>query len=96
MAEVGIDIASHTSNHVDDYLDENFDLVWTVCDSAREACPVFPGAVRRVHHGFEDPDRAEPSEDELLTVFRRIRDEIGTCCRRLVETKLGTGRASPL
>ncbi len=93
MAEVGIDIASHTSDHVDDYIDVDFDLVLTVCDAAREVCPVFPRAVRQLHHGFEDPDKAGLDEEELLSVFRRIRDEIVACCRRLVEAELGADRA---
>jgi arsenate reductase len=89
MAEVGIDISTHTSNHVEAYLETDFDLVVTVCDAARETCPVFPRAVRQVHHGFEDPDRTELSEEELLSTFRRIRDEIEAFCRRLVDTELG-------
>lgn len=93
MAEVGIDISTHTSDHVDDYLGEEFDLVLTVCDAAKEVCPVFPRAVRQLHHGFEDPDRAGLSEDELLPVFRRIRDEIEACCRQLLEKELGPDRA---
>ena len=57
MAEVGIDISAHTSDHVDRYVAQDFDLVLTVCDSARESCPVFPGAKRMLHRGFEDTDR---------------------------------------
>jgi len=80
MKEAGINISGHTSDHVDAYRDEPFDCVITVCDSAKEACPVFLGADRTLHKGFEDPD------DEQLAVsdtpafeqrFRRIRDEIG-------------------
>ena len=79
MDEVGIDISAHTSDHVDQYAGESFDAVITVCDSAKEACPVFPGAERTIHHSFEDPDdkTGTKSEDELLPTFRRIRDEIG-------------------
>ena len=89
MAEVGIDISDHTSDHIDRYLEDDFDLVLTVCDSARESCPVFPGARRTVHHSFEDPDYPELSEDELTKVFRSIRDAIGDYSRGLLEEVLG-------
>ena len=89
MAEVGIDISDHTSDHIDRYLEDDFDLVLTVCDSARESCPVFPGARRTVHHSFEDPDYPELSEDELTQVFRSIRDAIGDYSRGLLEEVLG-------
>lgn len=88
MEEVGVDISNHTSDHVDRYLEEDFDLVLTVCDSAREACPVFPGARRTIHHSFEDPDYPELSEDDLTQVFRRIRDEIGEHAGRLLDEVL--------
>lgn len=88
MAEVGIDISDHTSDHVDCYLDDDFDLVLTVCDAARESCPVFPGAQRTSHRSFEDPDYPELSEDELTEVFRRIRDEIGAYARELLNEVL--------
>ena len=77
MAEAGIDISHHTSDHVDQYVDEGFDLVLTVCDSARESCPVFAGARRTIHRSFEDPDYPDLDEAGLTEVFRRIRDEIG-------------------
>lgn len=89
MAEVGVDISGHTSDHVDRYLDDEFDLVLTVCDSARESCPVFPGARRTLHRSFEDPDDPDMSEAELTDVFRRIRDEIGDFSRDLLERELG-------
>ncbi|MEM9753059.1 MAG: arsenate reductase ArsC [Planctomycetota bacterium] len=78
MAEAGIDIAGHTSDHVDVYADQTFDAVITVCDSAKEACPVFPGAKRTIHHAFPDPDdkTGAKSEAELLPVFRDVRDQI--------------------
>ena len=84
MAEVGVDISGNTSNHVDKYVGEQYDLVVTVCDTARESCPVFPGAQRILHRAFEDPDRPETSASELADVFRRVRDEIGEFCRALV------------
>ena len=86
MAEVGIDISGHTSDHVDRYVAQDFDLVLTVCDSARESCPVFPGAKRILHRDFEDPDQPGLDEDELLAVFRRVRDEIGEYSRELVDS----------
>lgn len=89
MAEVGIDISHHTSDHVDRYLDDEFDLVLTVCDAAREACPVFPGAKRTIHRAFEDPDYPWMSEEEMADVFRGIRDAIGKFSRELLASELG-------
>ena len=86
MAEVGIDISAHTSDHVDRYVNDESDLVLTVCDSARENCPAFPGARRMLHHSFEDPDKPGLTDDQLLPVFRRIRDEIGEHTRELLDT----------
>jgi arsenate reductase len=76
MAERGIDITGHTSKTLDRFLDQPWDDVITVCDSANEACPVFPKAGRRIHWSFEDPSKAAGSEDAQLAVFRRIREEI--------------------
>ena len=84
MAEVGIDISRHTSDHIDHYAANDYDLVLTVCDAAREVCPVFPGARRNLHHGFTDPDQPELSDTELVDLFRNVRDEIGDYCRALV------------
>ena len=84
MGEVGIDISGNTSDHVDTCVGQNYDLVLTVCDAARESCPVFPGARRLVHRAFEDPDYCWMGEGELTGVFRRVRDEIGNFCRALV------------
>jgi len=76
MAEAGVDIAAGRPEHVDRYLAEPWDLVVTVCDSARESCPHFPRPVEKLHVSFDDPALALGSEDEQLTVFRRVRDEI--------------------
>ncbi|MEM9882567.1 MAG: arsenate reductase ArsC [Planctomycetota bacterium] len=79
MAEAGVDISGHTSDRVDTYVDHDFDVVVTVCDAARESCPVFPGAKRTLHRSFEDPDYPEMAENnpaEFRRVFCRIRDEI--------------------
>ena len=76
MAEQGIDISHQQSKELDRYLDEPFDDVITVCDTAAEACPVFPGATRHRHWSFEDPSKATGSETEQLGVYRQVRDEI--------------------
>ncbi|GAB4263753.1 MAG: arsenate reductase ArsC [Deferrisomatales bacterium] len=77
MAEAGVDISGHTSDPVQKYLDRDFDWVITVCGGARESCPVFLGRVRgRQHWPVDDPAGAEGSEEEVLAVFRRVRDEI--------------------
>jgi len=76
MAEVGIDIAANRPKLVDTLLDEPWDLVVTVCDSARESCPLFPRPVEQIHVSFCDPAGAAGSEAERLAVFRAVRDEI--------------------
>lgn len=79
MAEAGVDISGHTSKHVDELKDVDFDYVVTVCDSAAEACPIFPGNARVVHHSFDDPPRLAKeaaTEEESLGHYRRVRDEI--------------------
>ncbi len=76
MAELGIDISQQQPKTLDRYLGEPFDDVITVCDTAAEACPVFPGAARRRHWSFEDPSKATGNEAEQLKVYRRVRDEI--------------------
>ncbi len=76
MNEIGIDISGQQSKTLNRYLSEPFDVVITVCDTAAEACPIFPGAVQRRHWSFEDPSQATGSQEEQLAVYRRIRDEI--------------------
>jgi arsenate reductase len=76
MDEVGVNISEQESKTLDRYLHEPFDYVITVCDEANEACPFFPGAQSRLHWSFEDPSKAEGSEEERLVVFRRVRDGI--------------------
>lgn len=76
MEEDGVDITSQTSNHVDEYLDKNFDFVITVCDHASEVCPTFPGAKETFHHSFADPAKIEGTEEEKMEAFRQSRDDI--------------------
>jgi len=78
MAEHGVDITGQRSKTLDRFLDDGWDYVVTVCDSANEACPVFPRAATRVHWSFDDPSRARGSDEERVMVFRRVRDEIET------------------
>jgi arsenate reductase len=78
MEEVGIDISGQSSKTLDRVLDDRWDYVVTVCDSANEACPVFPRAGARLHWSFDDPSGASGSDDERLAVFRRVRDAIKT------------------
>ena len=83
MWELGIDISRHWSKSVEEFSGQNFDYVLTVCDHAKESCPIFPGNAVAIHHNFEDPAAAQGSEDERLAVFRRIRDEIRAYLRIL-------------
>ena len=76
LEEIGIDISDHTSKHMNDFLEQQIHTVITVCGNADQACPTYPGQVQRYHWGFEDPAHAEGSEDEIMEVFRQVRDEI--------------------
>jgi len=76
MAEIGIDISSHRSKHLDEFLKQKIETVITVCGEADQVCPVFPGQVNRHHWGFDDPAKASGNEEQVLEVFRRVRDEI--------------------
>ena len=76
MNELGINISSHRSKSVDEFARQDFDYVLTVCDNAKESCPVYPGHGNRMHHSFEDPAAAKGSEGERLSVYRRVRDQI--------------------
>lgn len=88
MAEDGIDISGHTSNHVDEYLGIDFDHVITVCDNAVERCPVFPSTAQKWHHNFPDPAKATGTEIEIMSEFRKVRDMIKKYCSNFVETNL--------
>ena len=76
MAEVGIDISNGTPEHVDTYLNQEWDLVITVCDSAHENCPVFPNPVETLHISYPDPADAEGSQAEKIEVFRTVRNQL--------------------
>ena len=77
MVEVGIDISHHTPDPISKYLDENFNIIATVCDNAKENCPVFHGSYDHIlHHSFRDPANSSGSDEEILQVYRKIRDEI--------------------
>ena len=77
MKEVGIDISKNSTKNVSEFLSQEFDYVITVCDNARESCPIFTGTVgKHLHIGFEDPAEAKGTEEEVLIVFRKVRDEI--------------------
>jgi len=89
MAEAGVDISRQRSKHVDEIRDIPFDYVVTVCDDAHESCPLFPGRTKLIHVGFDDPPRlakGAKSEEEALSHYRRVRDEI----RRFVESLPGS------
>jgi arsenate reductase len=76
MRELGIDISQQHSKSVDQFLGQEFRYVITVCDSAKESCPVFPGKVERIHWSFEDPVAAQGNEEQRKAAFRRVRDQI--------------------
>jgi arsenate reductase (thioredoxin) len=87
MEEIGVDISGQESETLDRYLAEPFDYVITVCDDANEACPFFPGAANRLHWSFENPSRAEGSEEDRLAIFRSVRNRIR---ERIEEDLVGT------
>jgi arsenate reductase len=76
MRELGIDISGHRSKHVDEFAGQGFDCILTVCDNAKESCPVFPSGATAIHHNFEDPAALHGTEQQRLAVFRRVRDQI--------------------
>lgn len=88
MAEDGIDISKHTSNHVDEYQEIIFDYVVTVCDNAKEACPFFPSQTQTLHHSFEDPSKASGTAKELIAEFRRVRNQIKDFSEKFVNENL--------
>jgi arsenate reductase len=84
MREIGIDISGHRSKSVDEFASRDFDYVLTVCDNAKESCPIYPGHGNRLHQGFEDPAAVEGSNEERLAAFRKVRDEIRQYLREVL------------
>jgi arsenate reductase len=86
MAEAGVDISTHKSQHVDEFSGIDFDYVITLCNNAYENCPVFPGKAKIIHQPFEDPYFAAGSEEEIIATFRKVRDDIKTFIETLPES----------
>jgi len=89
MREAGIDISGQRSKSVDEFAGQDFDYVITVCDNAKQSCPVFPAKTERIHWSIEDPAAAQGSEEEILAAFRRIRQELRLRLQRFAETEAG-------
>ena len=97
MKEIGIDISRSVPKSVDQFVHRPFDYIITVCDHAREACPVFTGPVaHRLHIGFDDPAEATGTQDEIVATYRRVRDEIREQFHHFYDTVLKTHRAQPV
>lgn len=88
MKEDGIDISYHTSNHLDEYQNIDFDFVITVCDNAKESCPFFPSKAKKIHQNFQDPAKAIGTEDEILAQFRKVREEIKMYCKYFINNDI--------
>ena len=86
MKEDGVDISEHTSDDVNQHIGQNFDYIITVCDNAKERCPFFPGQAERIHWSFEDPAAAEGTEEEILAVFRKVRNQIKNKIQEFLNT----------
>ena len=89
MREIGIDISGQRAKSVEEFAGLSFDYVVTVCDNARDACPVFPGGTARLHWSLEDPAAVEGGETERLEAFRRIRDQLRERVRAFFATRVG-------
>ena len=85
MREIGIDISGHWSKSVDEFAGQAFDYVITVCDNAKESCPIFPATTKRIHWSLEDPAAVQGSEEQRLAEFRRVRDQLRSLLREFVE-----------
>ena len=86
MAEIDLDISHQESETMDKYVNEKFDFVITVCDNAKQRCPIFPGATNVIHHSFPDPADATGTDEEKLVVYRKVRDMIGEYCKHFLLT----------
>lgn len=99
LAEIGLDASGHRSKHLDEFRDRPIHTVITVCGRADQVCPVFPGQMQRYHWGFDDPAEARGNEEEVLAVFRRVRDEIrrvfGAYAAGLRDGRADAGRKTP-
>lgn len=89
LEEVGIDISGHRSKSVEEFAGQPFDVVITVCDNAKESCPIFPGAPERLHWSYEDPAAVEGSKEERLRAFRMVRDDLTERLQALLISRLG-------
>ncbi len=87
MEEIGIDISHQTSKSMEQFLNEDFDYIVTLCDHAAMSCPTFPGQAKRLHWSLEDPAAAVGTIEQRLIVFRKIRDEIKTKIEELLKSK---------
>jgi arsenate reductase len=87
MAEADVDISGQQSKHLDSFVGQEFDCVITVCDRAKESCPIWPGAKKQLHWSFDDPAEATGNAEQRLNVFRRVRDEIRDHLVVLLDTK---------
>jgi arsenate reductase len=96
MKEIGIDIVSHRSKHLDEFLKQRVETVITVCGNADQACPVFRGQVNRHHWGFDDPAHATGTDEEKLAVFRRVRDEIKVVFEAYADGRRDQAKAAQL
>ena len=88
MAEIGIDISKNTSNHVDEFIAIDFDYVFTVCDNAKEICPIYPKAKQMIHKSFMDPANASGTKKEQLKVYIQVRDQISDYFKAFAKNNL--------
>ena len=88
MAEMGIDISKSTSNHADEYANIDFDYVFTVCDNAKEICPIYPKAKQMIHHSFMDPADATGTEEEQLRIYIEVRNQLSDYFKAFAKDKL--------
>ena len=88
MADMGIDISQNTSNHADEYANIDFDYVFTVCDNAKEICPIYPNAKQMIHHSFTDPADATGTDSEQLKVYVEVRDQLRDYFKTFAKNKL--------
>lgn len=88
MKEDGIDISTHTSNHIDEYQNIDFDFIITVCDNAKERCPFFPSKAEKFHYNFPDPAKASGTNEEIENEFKNVREMIKEYCRDFIENNI--------